>query len=187
MIANIVVALALAHVGVATAAEPVTVLGLPLGGKVKMPILKCPAPDTDSEVRSLCWVETPQRYKGARSGWARAPGESKMPKWAARGFLEPWVKDDGTLQSLTVKSGSADQFTEILNSISSRFGQSQRESRPGSATKSAEWTRDDVHIQLLCSSSIGCSTTFTSGAAHAAHLQAVAAREQKDSARSVSP
>lgn len=171
----------------AGAAEPVTVLGLPLGGKVKMPIPKCPTNATDTEVRMLCWAGTPTVYKGARSGWARVPGEDQMPKWAANGIFEPWIKNDGTLHSFEVKSPNADQFVEILNSIGGRFGQSQRESRPGSAIMSAEWIRKDINIRLMCARGTGCVTTFTSSEAYAEHQRDLAARKAKDDARSATP
>jgi len=168
-------------------AAPTTVFGLPLGGKVKMPIPKCPARAAETGVQSLCWESIPNTIMGGRSGWAQVPGEDQMPRWAAHGFFEPRVKNDGTLESLVVKTSSADQFVEILNSISGRFGQSQRESRPGSAIMTADWTRDDIHIKLLCSASIGCNTTFISGVAHAAHLRELAKRKARDAARAATP
>lgn len=166
---------------------PVTVLGLPLGGKLQMPIRQCSVSELGTDVRSLCWVGTPTVIKGARSGSLQVPGADQRPKWAAYGSYSAWIGKDGTLRSFEVRTSSADQFVEILNSITGRFGQSERESRPGSAIMSAEWTRNDINIRLLCADSIGCNTTFTAGAAHAAHQRDLAARAAKDAARLATP
>lgn len=175
--------------GLATAAPnaPVTVLGLPLGGKLVTPIRQCSAQELGADVRSLCWVSAPSVIKSARYGSLEVPGADQRPKWAAYGSYSAWVGKDGTLHSFEVRTSPADQFVEILNSITGRFGQSERESRPGSATMSAEWTRKDINIRLLCASSIGCNTTFTSGAKHAEHLKELAARAAKDAVRPATP
>jgi hypothetical protein len=182
------VAVLLFATGSAGAADPITVLGLPLGGKLKMPLKQCPSSLDVRNYRNLCWVGEPTIVSGGtRMGGLGVPSPDQRPKWAAYGSFDAQVAKDGTLESLDVRTFRADEFVEILNSITGRFGQSQHESRPGSAIMAATWDRKDIHIELLCSGSFGCKTTFTSAAEHADRLRELAARKAKDAARPASP
>jgi hypothetical protein len=169
------------------AAGPVTVLGLPVGGKITMPIRECAVREIGTNVRSLCWVDAPSTFKGSSYGMVSVPGSDHRPRWAAYATFNVWVARDGTLETFDVRTTGANDFVEILNSISGRFGQSEREPRAGSAIMSADWTRKDIHITLRCTKVSGCVTSFTSAAKHAEHLSEVAARKAKDGARPLSP
>lgn len=169
------------------AAEPVTVLGLPLGGKVKMPIRQCSTQEIEGEPKSLCWVGPPFNYKGSRGGALNSPGADARPKWAAYGSLNARIAKDGTIRSLEIKTSRSEAFVEILNSITGRFGQSQRKTKPGASIETPTWDRPNIYIELLCSRPIGCSTKFSSTAEHADHLEELAARRAKDAARPAAP
>lgn len=172
----------------ASAAEPVVVLGLPLGGKLKMPIRQCSLNELGMDVKSACWVGSPNILSdGTRAGGLSVPGSDTRPKWAAYGTFDAFVGSDGTLTSFTIHTTRADEFVEILNSITGRFGQSKRESRPGSRISSAEWDWKGTHIQLICSSDIGCNTTFVSADRTEAARKAEARRKAIEDARPASP
>jgi len=184
---SLLVGLLLCAAGVAMAAEPVTVLGLSLGGKLKMPIRQCATREIGTDAKSLCWLGEPFDYKGSKSGSLIVPGTDTRPKWAAYGSFNVSIAKDGTLRSVGVKTSRAEEFVEILNSITGRFGQSKRETQPGASIDAATWDRPDIHIELVCSRSFGCNTKFSSGAEHAEHMRELAARKAKDAARPASP
>jgi hypothetical protein len=58
----------------AHATDSITVLGLPLGGKLPIPIRQCSTQELGADVRSLCWVSAPDVIKGARSGHLQVSG-----------------------------------------------------------------------------------------------------------------
>lgn len=169
------------------AAEPVTVLGLQLGGKLKMPIRQCSIKEIGTDVRSMCWVDAPTVYRGKETGLVIMPSSDKRPQWAAYATLKITIANDGTLESLRVHTLQASSFTEILNSITGRFGQSKRESRSGSRIGSAQWDSNGMHIELICSYDIGCNSVFVSADAVAASERAVSARKMTDAARPAVP
>lgn len=182
----LVLALLSSGLGIATA-QPVTVLGLPLGGKLKMPLKSCPALKLGAEVPAVCWKSSPHTFDKTGLGDIRVPGADQRPRWAAHGEFNAWIANDGTLRSFDVRTFDHSAFIEIINSITGRFGQSKRESPAGSSTMASEWERPDIYIHLLCAKEIGCKTTFTSAEARAGHLRELAARKAKDAARPASP
>lgn len=170
----------------AQAAGSVTVLGLPLGGQLKQPLPRCHPRRADPTV--ICQSGPPiVTTKQARKLEINVPGAGQRPKWAAYANFYAWVASDGTLSTLEVRTLQDGAFVEILNSITGRFGQSQKESQPGALIQTAEWTRSDVHIRLLCSPRVGCSTTFISASQDAADRRELAERQAKDAARSPVP
>jgi hypothetical protein len=174
--------------GPAVAAEPVIVLGLSVGGKLKTPTKHCSPKEDISNYSHLCWAEPPANLAdGGRIGILGVPGSDQRPKWAAYGTFEARVAKDATLESFEIRTPRADAFVEILNSITGRFGQSDKESRPGSRIRSAQWDRSDISIRLLCSDDIGCNTTFTSPKLAASTARAIAVEKAKDAARPASP
>jgi len=172
----------------AGAAETVTVLGIPLGGKLKMPIRQCSLAELGTDVRSLCWVDRPNRLLGGYLwGSLKVPGSDQRPRWAAGGAYRATIKKDGTLSSFDASTSQSDDFAEISKSISGRFGRPQRESKPGARIRSAEWARPEAQIQLLCSWDIGCTAKFTSAATRAANELELAARAAKEATRPLAP
>jgi hypothetical protein len=168
------------------AAEPVIVMGLPLGEKLEKPILQCRSSKVD--VRAVCQsgptiITTTQ----AREVLLKVPGAERRPRWAADVDFNAWIGKDGTLREFSVRTYNNEAFVEILNSITGRFGQPQKESRLGAPIQTAEWTRSDIHIRLLCAANTGCNTTFISADQHARDQQDLAAHKAKDAARSPTP
>ena len=169
----------------ARAEEPVTVLGLPLGGKFKMPIRQCEIRELGKDVRSLCWVDRPYVTGGVRLGSISVPGADTRPKWAAFASFDAHVEKDGTLSKLGVQTFSDGAFDEIVSSISSRFGKPSDFST-GPTTKGATWNRQDIHIRMYCGYR-GCQVEFQSPAYYAQLQRELAARKAKDAARAISP
>jgi hypothetical protein len=168
------------------AVEPITVLGLPLGGKLKMPIRQCSVREIGSDVRSLCWVGQPTVLKKSGSGPLAVPGANQRPKWAALGTFDASVDNDGTLRRFEFWSPGGNNFIEILNSITGRFGQSDRESPPGASLSTATWRRGWLSVNLFCNRGRDCRTTFAMSDPVAAK-QAAAAEKRKDDARPAVP
>jgi hypothetical protein len=172
----------------AQAGAPVTVLGLPVGGKLKTPAKHCPVKQDASNYGRLCWLESPELLTdGTKMGKLGVPGSDERPKWASYGNFEVRIGKDGILEAVNVRTPRAEAFIEILNSITGRFGQSDKESPPGARIQSASWDRSDISIRLLCSGEVGCSTTFASPALTASVARAAAAEKAKDAARPPSP
>jgi hypothetical protein len=169
--------------GFASAAEPVTVLGLPLGGKLKMPIRQCSTNELGTDVKSLCWVEKPFAYKDSRLGGVIVPGSASRPKWAAHASFEISVKTDGTLEKISVESFSQPDDSEINKSVTARWGQSDR--GMGTGTR-IEWKRPEIYVGLFCYDR-KCKTDFLSPANYAEWMRELDARKRKDARRPVSP
>jgi hypothetical protein len=162
------------------------VLGLPLGGKLKQPIPQCRGNKADTP--TICQSGPPMLTTGlAREVTLYVPGADQRPKWAADVGFNTWIGKDGSLRSFEVRTYRDDAFVEILNSITGRFGQSQKESRPGATIQTAEWGRSDIYIRLLCAPRTGCNTTFISPAQYASDQRDLAARRAKDAMRSPAP
>ena len=167
----------------AWASEPVTVLGLPLGGKLKMPMRQCRLSEDGTTVKSICWVDKPFAYKDSRSGMALVPDPDSRPRWAAHATFDLTVKTNGTLDKVTVESYGKSDETEIIKSVSSRWGAPDRAVGAGGQT---EWRRPDVYIGLLCSER-KCKTDFLSADYFSEWMRELDARKRKDAARPISP
>lgn len=167
--------------------EPVTVLGLPLGSGVGLSTRQCKVIELGTDVKSLCWVDSPQLLDGSRTGSIAVPGSDSRPKWAAFGTFEATISNNGTLRSFAINTSDGSVFEEIRDSVAARFGSPKTESRPGARLMSAEWDRDDVYIRLNCAVRSGCHTRFVSAAWRARHVQEMAARKAKDTARPATP
>ncbi|MEH6434329.1 hypothetical protein [Massilia sp. DD77] len=175
--------LALFLVGTAVnAAEQMTVLNLPLGGKLPQPIRVCkPQGLTDKEVKAMCWISAPFAYKGRKSGMVDLPGRDQRPRWAANATFNISVGPDNTLSKINVTSFNGQAQTEIRNSISSRFGPPLP--NPGGIV---EWKRSDIYIRSYCSPA-ECRTEFLSPVEYAEWQGELDARKKKDLARPVAP
>ena len=139
---------------IASASEAVTVLGLPLGGKLASPPPSCPF-NTDN-LKKICWLSSPFVHKdGSRIGTVVIPDPKSRPKWAAYSLVELSVKRDLTLTSIKVSSDGTDR-SEIYQSISTRFGPPWHQT----GFQSARWDREGVLIELLCASRTKCWATF---------------------------
>lgn len=180
MKATFVAALLLASLA-ASAAEPVTVLGLPLGGKLKMPIRQCKISDLGKETKSLCWVDAPRAYKNTRSGMVLVPGQDARPSWAANALFSIRVHTDGTLEKIEVERFSQENDEVIRTSVSARWGSP---TRLGNST--AEWKRPEIYVSILCYDR-KCKTEFLSPDSYKEWMRELDDRKRKDAARPVSP
>lgn len=168
----------------AEAAPVVSVLGVPVGGKLSAQPKTCPNVSAGSaDVRAICWAGQPQKYGKGKSGMAVIPGADKRPEWAAYATFDLRLADDGTVENLKAKTHAATDAPEIVRSISSRFGApNENRARPISAT----WVRPDIYIQMLCSAQ-WCMVEFMSAASYAEWQQDLANRKKIDAARPISP
>lgn len=163
----------------ASAAE-ITVLGLPLGGKLVPPPKVCRG---EAPEQHLCWTRKPfVASEGSTLGNVRLPRTDNLPAWAANATFDLTITPAGALGKIAVRTYSADDGERITQSIASRFGP------PTSALlRSNEWVRADINIHLICDHSIGCNVEFESAGAYAERMRQVAERQKKDAARPVAP
>lgn len=141
------------------AADPVTVFGLPIGGKIKKPIPVCPF-NTDT-TKELCWVGKPFVAKnGSRLGTLHMPSPALLPDWAAYASFEIGMTKGGELRHVDVTTNRNPDMRAIMESVSSRFG------RPTSAKvfspEYSNWSWDvaDLFIHLECLHK--CTASFRS-------------------------
>lgn len=170
----------------ATAAEPITVLGLPLGGKLKMPIKQCTLKEvTVTDAPAICWVDAPMSHKGWRSGGIKVPKSSTRPEWAAHGTFRAYINNDGTLTSFAITTYRYERSDQIVASIAHRFGRPSKES-PGE-TYLALWDKTEIRIQVLCDPRLGCKTDFTIPDRSPEALRAAARAKAIEAARPIAP
>lgn len=173
----------------ASATEPVGVLGLPLGGKIT-PSKACPQKRGTADYRLLCWVHSPVNLSGGTKwGMLGVPGSDSRPKWAAYAMFDAHVTKDGTLDSFDVLTARDDQYQEIFDSVSRRFGQPARYSQSAAKVSTATWRTVDVEVRLECTPGAGCKTTFShvSAQSRMATTRDEAIQRAKDAARPASP
>jgi len=171
----------------AASPEPVTIFGLPLGGKLKSMPKQCPTSViSDDRSTLLCWLEKPFFYKptGSLSGGINVPNRHMLPKWAAFALVDAQISKNGELEELDVRSLSSGW--EIARSIEARFG-TPTVSRLDARRPSAEWSRPEIAIRLLCDGTEYCYVKFWSAAAKAAYDQEMDERRNQEAKRSVSP
>lgn len=130
------------------AAESVTILGLPLGGKLNAVIKKCP--EDYKKRTALCWLEKP--FKGSSGGLvgiASLPDEN-LPRWIAYQVPQISVSASGTLESIRYSTNERlwRDRREIVAGISQRFGAPQELSHDG--VYSANWKNDGAELNLGC-------------------------------------
>lgn len=171
-----------AHVG---AAEPITVLGLPLGGKLPTPVGKCKnaPPKRDAEA---CWVYS-RKWPEGISGSLHLPDDPSRPTWAAFAMFEASIAKDGTLTQFTVESSDLYSFKTIVDSISSRFGRPLLPAPPPSYMGFASWDRPEIGITTFCKISGPCYTKFVSAEVAADNRKRAQEVAKRDAARPIAP
>jgi hypothetical protein len=182
------VSLLLCAHGAAAAVEPVTVLGLPLGGVVKPPVKACKDLQSSKYLeQSICWVYSNASFNGGRSGALHLPGADSRPAWAAYAEFEAEFKKNGMLTQLTVISRDSNQGGEIIDSISSRFGKPTSSSLSPPFRWYASWNRPEIGISVLCDLGRKCFTRFKSAELAGKEQALIKARVKVDAVRPVSP
>ena len=164
------------------AAETVTVLGLPLGGKA--PAIRACPPNTDN-AKTVCWVGAPFKSKHGQMGSVHLPNPDGRPAWAAHASFEVSVDRAGQLERIRVSTVVAGNRSEIADSISSRWGQPNQSNLAQPGPASATWNKSDLTILMVCSGK--CSVEFRSAAEQASREQEAEARKRVDADRPASP
>jgi hypothetical protein len=181
------VVFSLCSYNLATAATaPVQVLGLPLGGNVKLPIRNCKQSEIGAvDVKSICWVSPPFMYRKHMIGRANVPGSDARPLWAAHATFELNVSTGGMLNRVSAHTFSARDYAQVRQSVSSRFGEPTF-IQPDGSTR-AIWHLKTIHIELSCRDDHGCDTNFLTPELQAEEAAETIARLKKDAARPVTP
>lgn len=169
---------------VSMAAPVVTVLGVPIGGKLGKTPQVCPMPTAGSDSPKLiCWISAPHVYKQSKSGMVNLPGSDARPAWAAHITFDLHTGPSNIVEKLTAKTFSGKDASAIVESISSRFGDpTTARPKPASAT----WIRPEIYISMLCATE-WCNVEFMSAAAYAGWQKDLAGRKKVDAARPIAP
>lgn len=168
----------------AQAAEPVMVLGLPLGGKLQSSLRACQGNESTSKV--MCWLDTPMPIgNGTHLGRVHLPNTDSLPMWAGYSTLDLTVTKGRVLEKISVTTTDTDARHEIVKSISSRFGPPHTNNLQNKGQVSANWSKPELDIQVLCSGK--CWISFTSADAAARDAKEVADRKKRDAARPAMP
>lgn len=147
-LSGILLVMAASACGLAGAAEPLRVLGLPLGEKLAAPVTQCPRGEVRGALPPLCWAGKVAIDEGAQTGAVRVTPKEPMPQWAAHATVTAWVEQDRTLSRLTVETVGPGNYRTIRNALSARFGRpSGQESAP---TPRAVWRPKGLTVFLVC-------------------------------------
>ncbi len=181
-----VLLLLLCQPAMAAPAAPMTVLGLPLGGNVKVPIRVCKSHEIGSrEIKSICWVSPPFVYKKNMLGSSNIPDSNSLPSWAVNATFRLQVRTDGKLQEISAHTFSKEDYDKIQQSISSRFGAPTFLEPNGG--RRAVWHLKEIHIDLACRTELGCETNFRTSELQAQNTAEAIAEFKKNAARPVAP
>jgi hypothetical protein len=162
-------------------ADPISILGLPLAGKMKAPTRVCrPSEDGVAPVKSACWISPPSVYKNTKSGSVLLPGADQLPRWAAHVTFDITVQNNGTLDEIKVRTYGANDWVSVCDSISPRFGAPTTSSQ--GAISRATWVRPELYAEVLCNHE-GCRVKFLSRSAYDEWQQELDARKKKDAGR----
>lgn len=178
-------AAALLVVAAPAAAKEITVLGLPLGGKLTVPVSKCKdaPPKRDA---GICWVYS-RKWPGGVSGGIHLPDDSSRPTWAAYAMFEASIAKDGTLTEFTVESSDSHSFKTIVDSISARFGRPSLPAPPPSYMGFASWGNSEIEITTFCKIIGPCYTKFVSAKITSDNRRRIQGVAQRDAARPIAP
>lgn len=144
---SIFIAAAIAFVGAAHA-EVITILGLPLGGKLSSAIRNCPSDLTKQT--QLCWLGKPYRASDGSVLGGVSIRDKDLPAWASGHFPQAHLSKDGVLMSLDYLSNER-MFRErsaIVESVRSRFGTPSV--IEGHGAYSAKWESIPGRIEIGC-------------------------------------
>ncbi len=168
------------------AAEPITILGLPLGGKLS------PAPKVCkySEVASptaTCFIDKPSKYDGGLYGVLNLP-DAQKPRWAMYGRLKVSISSAGELERMDYStSENRAPLSEIIDSIGARFGAPTSQDLRGTQIPWAAWELPSVHIRATQWGDRCCDVAFITPKAAAKAAEEARRHKAQESARPISP
>lgn len=127
-------------------AEIVQIFGLPLGGKPHPAIKICKLDEIGSE-KALCLVSKPFVSKdGSKLGVLSIP-EKNLPRWAAHSSPEISLEKDGTISAIAFSTKNS-ELSNIVSSISLRFGSPSGSNSIGTRIPSVSWQLDNIFIHV---------------------------------------
>jgi hypothetical protein len=153
----------------ASAADPVIVFGLPLGGKPVKQIRICPERSHVTDI--VCWVGRPSTAGGETEGYVALPN-SALPLWAS-GLHQLSLGRDGTISRVRIDAGGIGSDQAVIDSISTRFGPST--DQPAGPYTVKFWSRDGLYIRLESNGRDYRKVLVQTGADYAAQQQRAAA------------
>jgi len=168
-----------------SAAEPVIVLGLPLGGRIKPSVQSC-RDAAPKKKAPICWIVSNKDYEGSRFGSLYVPESATLPAWATHATFEASVDRNEVLTMFTVESHQDYEPATIIDSISSRFGAPAFSGPVGLFKAHARWQRPEIEISMLCEAT-RCFTHFRSGAEAAAGRRRAEEALKREAARPRTP
>ena len=165
----------------------VTVLGIPLGGKLPYQVKICPS-NADG-LKEFCWTEKPGPVENGgdvKGGYLRVPNSDALPKWAVNGKFWVYVSKEGEFNGLNVYIDYAIDGRTIEQSITQRFGLPAKTTTTRSGLQSY-WDRpNDIQIDLECGEGY-CTVRFRSLRVVRGYKEHEAEIRKKDASRPVSP
>lgn len=177
---RLICALFLSVCTVVFAGEPVSMFGLPLGGRLDAMPKVCRS--LVGVPSSICWVGKPSVAKdGSRLGRALVPGIDTMPKWASSGTFRLTVLRSNVLDQVDVSIDGVLLGPEIVESTSRRFGKPTQLSVVATGSV-ARWDVGDAHIEMICFRT-GCHITGRSPSAHVEYERRMEANLAKEAKR----
>ena len=172
----------------AYASEPLSILSLPLGGKLAKTPRECSFHEIGGDPKELCWVAPPYIHKdGSRSGSVEVPNRQGRPAWAENVIFKIDISKDRTVNKIAVRTVDSLRKVEIEKSISLRFGYPTEPRYTGPNSYSANWNLPDIHIRMLCSDPAFCNIEFSSPAQNEALQRELAARAKAAASRPITP
>lgn len=167
-------------------AEPVTILGLPLGGKLAPVPRVCKSSEL-GQTAVTCFVGKPSKSELGQYGTINVP-DAQLPKWAVYGTITVSVDPGGALQRVdlrTAEQGVA--LSEVIASIASRFGAPTARELTGTDIPWAAWELPSVRVRATQWGDRCCDVSFITPKAAAQIDEDVRRRKAIESARPVSP
>jgi hypothetical protein len=136
--------------GPAGAAEPLRVLGLPLGEKLASPVKQCPASEIHGQAPMLCWTGRVSIDKYVRKGTVRMRTKEPLPHWAAHATISARVERDGTLSGLTVETSGPGGYRAIKDALSAQFDLPASQDALSAPKPQATWNASGLSVKLAC-------------------------------------
>lgn len=131
----------------AHAAQPVSVLGLPVGGTLNAVPKVC---STDKP-KTPCWQGKPTTAAdGDLQGPVKLPGSHQLPPWAASAQFYFRVQKDAKLLSLTIRTGTGKDKEAIVRMVDDALRQPPDAKADGSTWSKVRWEKDGGSAYLLC-------------------------------------